>query len=260
MKRTHVGGRRCYLPTGQRPTSLCGWRNRSKSCTPLELLQLIVTEPPTSNEWSGDAVLNHPSGLARGSNPIARGRLVHHPSRIETTQSRRGARQWKAYDRTRRIRKKREAVHRPAGKILTSAVRACPCRCGTGRSGTLSRRSSRATFGTVAGARSVTRRIKDIFEISEYTPLDDLIERLRTIHASLSDDSSPIVAIRGDDFFGQRLTITYLRELTKEEAAIEKRYSAARRRKRSSASAPSSTHCRHLTANGQSSSGEVGVR
>ena len=105
----------------------------------------------------------------------------------------------------------------------------------------------------------MTRRVKDIFEISEYTPLDDVIERLRTIHASLSEESSPVVAIRGDDFFGQRLTITYLRELTKDEAAMEKRYSAIARRKRSSTSPRRSTRFERLTANGQSHSGEVGL-
>lgn len=105
----------------------------------------------------------------------------------------------------------------------------------------------------------MARRVKDIFEISEYTPLDDLIESLRTIRASLSEESSPVVAIRGDDFFGQCLTITYLRELTKDEAAMEERYSAARRRKRSSASARPSTNYEHFTANGQSPSGEVGL-
>ena len=76
-------------------------------------------------------------------------------------------------------------------------------------------------------SRSVARRVKDIFEISEYTCLDDLIERLQTIRANLSEGSSPVVAIRGDDFFGRRLTITYLRELTQAEVAMDERYLAA---------------------------------
>lgn len=83
----------------------------------------------------------------------------------------------------------------------------------------------------------MARRVKDIFEISEYTSLDTLIERLQTIRESLTEESSPVVTIRGDDFFGQRLTITYLRELTREEAAMEKRYSAKGCRNRSSQSA-----------------------
>ena len=110
------------------------------------------------------------------------------------------------------------------------------CRCDTDRFRTLRPNSARATFGTCLGARSVDRRIKDIFEISEYTSLDALIERLQTIRAYLDEGASPLVAMRGDDFFGQRLTITYLRELTQDEAAMEERYSAAGDRKRSSGS------------------------
>ncbi len=83
----------------------------------------------------------------------------------------------------------------------------------------------------------MARRVKDIFEISEYTPLDALIERLQNIRTNLAEDSSPVVTIRGDDFFGQRLTITYLRELTQEEVSMEQRYSAAGSRKRSCRSA-----------------------
>ena len=80
----------------------------------------------------------------------------------------------------------------------------------------------------------MARRVKDIVEISEYIALDALIDRLETIRATLSDCASPQIALRGDDIFGQRLTITYLREQTKEEAAIEERYSAAACQRRSS--------------------------
>jgi hypothetical protein len=82
----------------------------------------------------------------------------------------------------------------------------------------------------------VVRRVKDVFEISEYTSLDAVIERLQAIHATLSEGSSPEVAIRGDDFFGQRLTISYLRDLTQEEAAMEEKYLPAICRKRSAGS------------------------
>jgi hypothetical protein len=82
----------------------------------------------------------------------------------------------------------------------------------------------------------MARRVKEIVEISEYIALDALIDRLQTIRASLNDWASPTVALRGDDFFGQQLTITYLREQTKEEIAIEERYSVAVCRRRSSRS------------------------
>jgi hypothetical protein len=83
----------------------------------------------------------------------------------------------------------------------------------------------------------VRRRVKDSIEISEYTPLDALIERLEAFRESLPEGSSPELVIRGDDFFGHRLTITYLRELTEEEAALEKRYLATGARNRSRRSA-----------------------
>jgi hypothetical protein len=70
----------------------------------------------------------------------------------------------------------------------------------------------------------VPRRVKDFIEISEYTSLDDLIKYLITIRDSLPPDSEPELKIRGDEIFGHRLTISFLRELTPEEAEREARY------------------------------------
>lgn len=68
------------------------------------------------------------------------------------------------------------------------------------------------------------RRVKDFIEISEYTSLDDLIHYLQTIRDSLPADAEPQLQVRGDEIFGRRLTITFLRGLTAEEAALEARY------------------------------------
>lgn len=68
------------------------------------------------------------------------------------------------------------------------------------------------------------RRIKDFIEISEYTSLDKLIDYLQTIRDNLPVDAEAELRLRGDDFFGRRLTITYSRELTAEEAEKEQRY------------------------------------
>lgn len=68
------------------------------------------------------------------------------------------------------------------------------------------------------------RRIKDFVEISEFTSLDDLIRFLGIIRDSLPADSEPELRIRGDDIFGHRLTISFLRQLTAEEASREARY------------------------------------
>ncbi len=71
------------------------------------------------------------------------------------------------------------------------------------------------------------RRVKDFVEISDYTSLDALINVLTAIRDSLPEDAEPELKLSGDDVFGRRLTITYLRELTSEEAECETRYTGA---------------------------------
>lgn len=71
------------------------------------------------------------------------------------------------------------------------------------------------------------RRVKDFIEISEHTGLDSLIRFLETVRDNLPQDCEPELRIRGDDVFGRRLTISYLRELTAEEAERDARYDPA---------------------------------
>ena len=73
----------------------------------------------------------------------------------------------------------------------------------------------------------MAKRVKDFIEISEYTSLDKLIDYLKTIRDNLPADSEPELRLRGDDFFGRRLTISYSRELTPEEDEREARYTGA---------------------------------
>jgi phage-related protein len=72
----------------------------------------------------------------------------------------------------------------------------------------------------------VPRRVKDFIDISEYTSLDDLIRYLETIRDNLPPEHQAEMKIRGDEIFGRRLTISYFREQTPEEAEIEARYNA----------------------------------
>jgi len=72
----------------------------------------------------------------------------------------------------------------------------------------------------------VPRRIKDFIDISEYTSLDDLIRYLETIRDNLPPEHQAELKIRGDEVFGRRLTITYFREQTPEEAELENKYAA----------------------------------
>src|SRR4051812_39596452 len=73
-------------------------------------------------------------------------------------------------------------------------------------------------------ALAVPRRVKDFIDISEYTSLDDLIRYLETIRDNLPPEHEAELKIRGDEVFGRRLTITYLRELTPEEIELELKY------------------------------------
>ena len=73
----------------------------------------------------------------------------------------------------------------------------------------------------------MARRVKDFIEISEYTSLEMLIDYLKTIRDNLPADSDPELRLRGDDFFGRRLTISYSRELTPEEEERDTRYTGA---------------------------------
>jgi hypothetical protein len=72
----------------------------------------------------------------------------------------------------------------------------------------------------------VRRRDKEIIEIGERASLASVIDRLQTFRSGLAEDSQAEVKIGGDDYFGWRFTITFFRELTPEEVALEARYTA----------------------------------
>jgi hypothetical protein len=70
----------------------------------------------------------------------------------------------------------------------------------------------------------MSRRIKEIIDISEHVSLDDLIGKLAELRDGLPEGSEAELRLRGDEVFGHRITISYFREQTAEEAEIEKRY------------------------------------
>jgi hypothetical protein len=74
---------------------------------------------------------------------------------------------------------------------------------------------------------AVPRRVKDFIEISDYTSLETLIGYLKTIRDNLPPEHEAELQIRGDEVFGRRLTITYFREQTPEEAERESRYAGS---------------------------------
>jgi hypothetical protein len=78
----------------------------------------------------------------------------------------------------------------------------------------------------------MTRRVKDYVDINDHVSLDGLIERLTELRASLPEDCEAELRLRGDEVFGQRLSISYFRPLTPEEAECELRYAQASREAR----------------------------
>ncbi len=71
----------------------------------------------------------------------------------------------------------------------------------------------------------MTRLVRDYIEIGASHTLGALVERLTALRAELPDDSE--VLLRGDDLFGRRISVAYLRPLTAEEAACEARHAHA---------------------------------
>ena len=70
----------------------------------------------------------------------------------------------------------------------------------------------------------MSRRVKDFVEIADHVSLDDLIQKLAEVRDSLPEGSEAELRLRGDDVFGHRITVTYSRAQTEEEAELEKRY------------------------------------
>jgi hypothetical protein len=70
----------------------------------------------------------------------------------------------------------------------------------------------------------MSRRVKDYADVEDQLSIDELIEKLTAIRDGLPEGSDAELRLRGDEVFGHRITISYFREQTEEEAAVEKRY------------------------------------
>ncbi|MCL6729198.1 hypothetical protein [Sphingomonas hankyongi] len=75
----------------------------------------------------------------------------------------------------------------------------------------------------------MSRRVKEFVDIADHVSIDDLIERLRELRDSLPNDAEAELRLRGDEVFGHRITISYFREQTEEEAEFERRYAEQER-------------------------------
>ena len=71
----------------------------------------------------------------------------------------------------------------------------------------------------------MTRMVRDFFEIEDRVSLDHMIDQLAALRDQLPEGAADTkVQMRGDDVFGRKLTVSYLRPLTAEEAARDARY------------------------------------
>jgi hypothetical protein len=70
----------------------------------------------------------------------------------------------------------------------------------------------------------VKRRVKDFVDIADHVSLDELIQKLAEVRDSLPEECEAELRLRGDEVFGHRITISYFRDQTQEEAEFEKRY------------------------------------
>ena len=70
----------------------------------------------------------------------------------------------------------------------------------------------------------MSRRVKEFVDIADQLALEQLIERLVEIRDALPQDCEAELRLRGDDVFGHRLSISYYRPQTAEEAECEARY------------------------------------
>lgn len=71
----------------------------------------------------------------------------------------------------------------------------------------------------------MTRMVRDYLDIQDPVSLDQMIELLVRARAALPEGAQDArIRMRGDDVFGRRLTVSFLRPQTPEEAAREARY------------------------------------
>jgi len=71
----------------------------------------------------------------------------------------------------------------------------------------------------------MSRRVKEFVEIGDHVSLNELIGRLTAVRDDLPDGSEAELRLRGDEVFGRRISISYLRDQTQEEEEFDRRYS-----------------------------------
>ena len=70
----------------------------------------------------------------------------------------------------------------------------------------------------------MSRRVKQFIDVSDFSSLDDLIASLQAVRDSLPAFAEAELRMKGDDVFGRKLSISFMREQTDEEAGYDERY------------------------------------
>ncbi|MBV9528032.1 hypothetical protein [Sphingomonas sp.] len=75
----------------------------------------------------------------------------------------------------------------------------------------------------------MTRRVKEFVDIEDHSSIDALIDRLVELRDALPPEAEAELRLRGDEVFGRKISISYLRPQTCEEADCERRYAEQER-------------------------------
>ena len=70
----------------------------------------------------------------------------------------------------------------------------------------------------------MSRRVKEFIDIGDFSSLDELIEKLVEVRDNLPGFAEAELRMKGDDMFGRKLSISYMRDQTEEEAGYDERY------------------------------------
>jgi hypothetical protein len=70
----------------------------------------------------------------------------------------------------------------------------------------------------------MSRRVKEFIDIGDFSSLDELIEKLVEVRDNLPGFAEAELRMKGDDMFGRKLSISYMRDQTDEEAGYDERY------------------------------------
>ena len=75
----------------------------------------------------------------------------------------------------------------------------------------------------------MSRKVKEFVDIDDHSSIDQLIDKLVELRDGLPVDAEAELRLRGDEVFGRKISISYLRPQTAEETECERRYAEEER-------------------------------